>query len=158
MEEETQWLYTCQNLQRLKIVWSAAMGEGSFSYTWKPGQCLHIWSVVSEIAFFSSSTMSLFLCRASFDLIASSFYFIFFNVYLFLRERERETEHEQGACRERGRHRTRSRLRALSCQHRTRHGARTHKPWDHDLSWSRTLNQLSHPGSPVIFNEGKGSG
>ena len=68
----------------------------------------------------------------------------FFNLYLFLRE----TENEQGRNRERGRHRIRSRLQALSCQHRAWHGARTHEPWDHDLSQSRMLNQLSHPGAP----------
>ena len=67
--------------------------------------------------------------------------------YLFLRQRE--TEHEQGRGRERGRHRIWSRLQAPSCQHRDRHGARTHRPWDHDLSRSRTLNRLSHPGAPV---------
>ena len=38
-----------------------------------------------------------------------------------------ETEHERGRARERGRHRIRSRLQALSCQHRTRCGARTHR-------------------------------
>ena len=54
-----------------------------------------------------------------------------------------ETEHEQGRGRKRGRHRIQSRLQALSCQHRARHRAWTHKPWDHDLSWSRTLNRLS---------------
>ena len=72
----------------------------------------------------------------------------FFNVYLFLRQRE--TEHEQGRSRERGRHRIGNRLQALSCQHRAWRGARTHGPWDHDLSWSRTLNQPSHPGAPRI--------
>ena len=50
--------------------------------------------------------------------------------------------------RERGRHRIRSRLQILSCQHRAWHGAWTHKPWDHDLRWSRTLNWLSQPGAP----------
>ena len=25
------------------------------------------------------------------------------------------------------------------------------EPWDHDLSWRQTLNQLSHPGSPTIW-------
>ena len=25
-----------------------------------------------------------------------------------------------------------------------------HKPWNHDLSWSRMLNQLSHPGTPTL--------
>ena len=29
--------------------------------------------------------------------------------------------------------------------------ARTHEPWDHDLSQSRTLNRLSHPGTPRIL-------
>ena len=63
---------------------------------------------------------------------------------------ETEREHERGRVRERGRHRIRSRLQALSCQHRARCGARTHKPRDHDLSGSGTLNRLSHPGTPQI--------
>ena len=29
-------------------------------------------------------------------------------------------------------------------------GAWTHEPWDHDLSWSWTFNQLSHPGAPLL--------
>ena len=74
-----------------------------------------------------------------------AFQIFFFNVYLFLRQRE--TEHERGRARERGRHRIWSRLQALSCQHRARCGAQTHGPRDHDLSWSRTLNRLSHPGA-----------
>ena len=48
---------------------------------------------------------------------------------------------------ERGRHRIWNRLQALSCQHRAWCGARTHGPRDHDLSWSRMLNWLSHPGA-----------
>ena len=79
----------------------------------------------------------------------------FFTAYLFLRERETETETEceQGRDRERERERERiwSRLQALSCQHRAQSGARTHEPWDRDLSWSWTLNRLSHPGAPVMF-------
>ena len=71
----------------------------------------------------------------------------FLNVYLFLRQRE--TKHERGRVRERGRHRIRSRLQALSCQHRARCRARTHGPWNHDLSQSQTLNQLNHPGAPT---------
>ena len=62
----------------------------------------------------------------------------------------RETEYEQGWGRERGRHRIWSRLQALSCQHRARHGARTHEPWDHDPSRSQTFNQLSHPGNSEL--------
>ena len=50
---------------------------------------------------------------------------IFFNIYSFLKGRETEREWRRG--RERGRHRNRSRLQALSCQHRARRGARTHK-------------------------------
>ena len=49
---------------------------------------------------------------------------------------------------ERGRHRIRNRLQALSHQPRARRGARTHGPRDRDLSQSRPLNQLSHPGTP----------
>ena len=63
--------------------------------------------------------------------------------------RQRETEHERGRVRERGRHRIWNRLQALSCQHRARCGARTHGPRNHDLSQSRPLNQLSHPGAPL---------
>ena len=74
----------------------------------------------------------------------------FFNVYLFLRQRE--TEHEQGRGRERGRHWIWNRLQALSCQPRARRGAWTHGPGDRDLSWSRTLNRLSHPGAPIEKN------
>ena len=74
------------------------------------------------------------------------FFLFFFNVYLFLRRRE--TEHEQGRSRERGRHRIQKRPQALSCQHRAQGGARTHRPWDHDPSQSRTLNRPSHPGAP----------
>ena len=36
-------------------------------------------------------------------------------------------------------------------QQRAQCRAWTHKPWDHDLSWSGTLNRLSHPSAPVIF-------
>ena len=66
--------------------------------------------------------------------------------------RERGTEHRQGRGRERRRHRIQSRLQALSCQHRARHGAWTHKLWDHDLSQSWTLNRLTHPGAPDFWN------
>ena len=65
--------------------------------------------------------------------------------------REREAEHEQGRGRERGRHRIWSRLQAPSCQHRARCWARTHQPWDHDLSQSQTLNRPSHPGALIFI-------
>ena len=63
----------------------------------------------------------------------------------------RKREHEQGRGRETGdRSKVGSVLRAASqC------GARTHKPWDHDLSRSLMLNRLSHLGAPMkkIFNK-----
>ena len=39
---------------------------------------------------------------------------------------------------------------ALRYQHRAQCRTRSHKPWDHDLSWnqSQTLNPLRHPGRP----------
>ena len=76
-----------------------------------------------------------------------------FLMFIYLSERERESPSKgcrQGRGRERGRHRIQSRLQALSCQHRAPHGARTHEPRDHDLSWSRALNWLSHPGTPTL--------
>ena len=62
-----------------------------------------------------------------------------------------ETECKRGRGREKGRPRIQSRLQALSRQHRARCGARTHGLWDHDLSRSRTLNRLSHPGAPSSY-------
>ena len=75
--------------------------------------------------------------------------FFKFKVYLFLRERERERE--QGRGRETWRHRIWSRRQSLNRQHRAQCGAWTHKLWDHDLSWSRMLTQLSHWGAPQFF-------
>ena len=66
-------------------------------------------------------------------------------MFVYFSERDR---HKRGKSRERGRHRIQIKLQALSCQHRARCGARTHKPLNHDLSWSQMLNQLSHPGTP----------
>ena len=62
--------------------------------------------------------------------------------------RERQNVSGGGAERARERHRIQSRPLTLSCQHRAQHGARTHKQRDHDLSRSRMLNPLSHPGAP----------
>ena len=64
--------------------------------------------------------------------------------------RERETEHKQGRGRER--ERIRSAFQALSCKHRAQRRAQSHELWDHDLNWSRTLNQLSHPGTPTVYS------
>ena len=65
-------------------------------------------------------------------------------MFIYFWDRERQSMNGRGAERET------NRLQALSCQHRARRGARTHGPWDHDPSRSRTLNRLSHPGVPVL--------
>ena len=74
---------------------------------------------------------------------------IFKNVYLLLRERERERERARaGEGQSEGE--TEDPRQALCWQQRALHGAWTHKPWDHDLSWSQPLNWLNHPGPPVL--------
>ena len=75
--------------------------------------------------------------------VANSCFTFFFNVYYFW-----ESENRRRI--ERGRHIIWTRLQALSCWHRARCGAQTHRLWDHDLRWSRTLNQLSHPDAPYF--------
>ena len=93
-------------------------------------------------------------CHFSFCFL---FFFFFLFTYFWDQEREIETEHEQGRARERGRHRIWSRFQAVSCQHRTQHGAGTHQPWEHNLSWSWTLNLLRHSGTPnVTLHSGGG--
>ena len=84
--------------------------------------------------------------------LLSFFFFLIFK-HLFTVEKQRDTEHEQGRGRERGRHRIRSRLQALSCQHRARRGARTHKPRDHDLSRSQSPNHgtTQAPCPPLLL-------
>ena len=86
------------------------------------------------------------LCDPGQVMLSLSFFLSFFFWCLFILETERQSTSGWGA--ERARDRIRSRLQALSYQHRARCGVRTHEPWDHDLSWSRTPNQLSHPGAP----------
>ena len=56
-----------------------------------------------------------------------------------------------GGAAERETLRIQSRPQGLSCQHTSWHKAWTHKPWDHDLSQSWTLNRLSHPGAPQFL-------
>ena len=75
---------------------------------------------------------------------------LFFFKY-FIHFWETETELEWGSVRERGRHRTWSRLQALSCEPRAWWGARTHRPWNRDLSQRWMLSQLSHPGANFFF-------
>ena len=65
---------------------------------------------------------------------------------MFLSIFEREREHEQGRDRRRG---TEDRKQALCWQQRAWCGARTHKPWYHDLSRMLMLNRLSYPGAPT---------
>ena len=76
-------------------------------------------------------------------------HFIYF-LMLFERERERANMSGGGAERDRDRDRVWSRLQAPSCQHRARRGAWTQELREHNLSWRQTLNQLSHPGVPML--------
>ena len=77
---------------------------------------------------------------------------LFFLMFTYIWDRERQCV-SRGRNRERDRDKDRiwSKLQALSCQHRARCGARTHEPWDHDLSWSQTLHRLSHPGTLSVW-------
>ena len=68
-------------------------------------------------------------------------------MFVILRERDRAWAGEGQRERET---RIWSRLQALSCQHRTWPGARTHKLPDHDLGRSWKHNRLSHPGAPSL--------
>ena len=73
--------------------------------------------------------------------------FFLYNFLMFIFEREGETEHEQGRGREGDTEsKAASRLWAVSTELNT--GLKLNKLWDRDLSRSRTLNQLSHPGAP----------
>ena len=72
--------------------------------------------------------------------VFSFFLKIFVNVYFW------ETEHEW----EKGRERETEDLKwALGWQKTARGGSQTHQLWDHDLSPSRMLSRLSHPGAPT---------
>ena len=75
--------------------------------------------------------------------------FFFKRLFIF----ERETECKQRKDREREREMQNLKQApgsGLSAQSRCR--AWTPRPWDHDLSQSWTLNQLSHPGTSGIFH------
>ena len=69
-------------------------------------------------------------------------------MFIYFWERERQRQSVSRGRAERGGHRIRSRLQVLNCQDGAQCGARTHEPWNHNLSRSRTLNRLSHPGTP----------
>ena len=65
-------------------------------------------------------------------------------------ERERVQAGSGGGGAEKEGDRIWSRIQDLRCQHRAQWGAWTEEPWDHDLSRSQMLNQLSHPGTPDV--------
>ena len=72
---------------------------------------------------------------------------MFTNFWERRRETEREHEHEQGRSREIGRQNQKQALGSeLSAQNLT--WGSSSQPRDRDLSWSWTLNRLSHPGAP----------
>ena len=73
-----------------------------------------------------------------------------FLIYLFLRETETARVGEGQRERERERENPKQ---APICQHRARGGARTHEPWDHDLSWNQESDAqpTEPPRRPFFF-------
>ena len=84
----------------------------------------------------------------SLPLVGNHFFYFWKNIFIYFWERPSVSK---GGAERKG-DRIRSRLQALSCQHRASRRAQTHKPRDHDLSLSRSLNQLNHPGAPLGWN------
>ena len=83
------------------------------------------------------------------SLLQICYFFLIFLMFIYFWDRERPSMNGGGS--ERGRHRIWNRLQALSCQHSARRGARPQGLRDHDLSRSRPLNRLSHPGAPSLL-------
>ena len=96
-----------------------------------------MWSWTFSNSLFKSTMIRVIMQTHTYSIDIKLFFFKFIHL-LFLREREREHKQERG--RERDTHRIWSRLQALSYQHRAQGRARTHEPWDQDLSQSQTLN------------------
>ena len=80
-------------------------------------------------------------------------HYFFKCLFIFEKGRERETDRAwAGEGSKRG---TEDPKQALCWQQRAQCRAWTHKPQDHDLSWSQMLNQLNHPGtSHYLLNTG----
>ena len=128
------WFYVCLECKSLSIsLWISHRGKLSMNFG-----CI--------IMFRGEKSIHSFLVHHLTDIPE----FIFFLLFLMFIHFLRETEHEWERGRERERHRIQNKLQALRCQHRAQHKAWTHKPWDHDLSQSWMLNQLSHPGAPKV--------
>ena len=116
-------------------------------YKWKKKVFKHYWNIINNQR---EPTLD---CKARVRNISFFKKILMFTYYFW--ETKGQSACKGWAEREGGRHRIRSRLQALSCQHRAGRGAWTHQPWDHDLSWSRTLNRPSHPGAPRVRNSSK---
>ena len=82
----------------------------------------------------------------------------FFLTFIYFWDRERQSINGGGSEKEGDTEsETGSRLWAVSTEPDT--GLEPTEPWDHDLSRSRTLNWLSHPGAPMhILLEALGKG
>ena len=87
-----------------------------------------------EMGYMSPLTLFFFKCL--------KFFFLIFTYFERASERERAAEEQRERKRENPK-------QAPCCQHRTWHGAWTHKLQDGELSWNQesTLNQLKHPGT-----------
>ena len=69
-------------------------------------------------------------------------------MFIYFWERERERESWGGTERETE---TEGPKQAPHWQRKAWRGARTHEPWDHDLSRSQSLSWLSDPGAPKYW-------
>ena len=80
---------------------------------------------------------------------------VFLLLFIFEKERDREGKcvgaSRVGVERQRQRE-TQDPKQTLHWQWGTDSGARTHEPWDHDLSRSQTSSQLSHSGTPGFLH------
>ena len=79
-----------------------------------------------------------------------SFFFFLKNFFLWLFIFERETDRQstrRGRAEREGDRESEAGSRLLASAQSLMWGSNP-QPWDHDQSWSRTLNQPSHPGAP----------
>ena len=82
------------------------------------------------------------------DMERSPTFLSFFLCFIYFWDRERQSISGRGAERERETQNLKQ-APGSELQHRAWRRARTHVLCDHDVSWSQTLNQLSHPGAPT---------
>ena len=76
------------------------------------------------------------------------FFKIFFKMFIYSWERQRAS---RGGAEREGDIGSKAGSRFWTVSHRAQRGSQSYKSWDCDLSWSQTLNQLSHPGALTFY-------